>query len=285
MSHQTQHSKPTELESTQRPSTDSPSKETPSNEVAWLVSGLLILVVGIGGVLMASQEEELRVESSIPVGSNQLAQVFPSQAIASPSDPKGLPVSMSQGITSPDDEKTRSEIEEKIIYFDFGQAVLSDEAKTLLAPQAQLQMNDNKTILVRGHTDRKGSESYNQNLSIRRAKAVKEYLVSLGHPAESIHVEGFGKAQPACSEFTEACATQNRRANLFFSKSDSAKAESELLVSQTTSESDQSPMASPEAPTEVTESESDTQIETVQLTESAEEIMPNDPIASTTTPQ
>jgi outer membrane protein OmpA-like peptidoglycan-associated protein len=272
--------------------TDSQSKETPSNEIGWLVSGLLILMLGIGGVLMFSQEEDLRVESGNPVAADQLSQAFPSPAMASqsdspsrPSDPALLPVSMAQGVTSPDDATAIKEIEEKVVYFDFNQAVLSDEAKTLMAPQAQLNMDEKKTILIRGHTDQKGSEAYNQTLSLHRAKAVKEYLVSLGHAADSIHVEGFGKAQPVCTESTDACGAKNRRANLYFSKPDATVANSEPLISQTISNSDQDPIASSEASTKITESKSDTMIETVQLTESAEEIVPSDPIVSTTTPQ
>ena len=216
MSQDTQHSKLSENKSMESTSTDSPSKETPSNEIGWLVSGLLILMLGIGGVMMFSQEEDLLVESSKPVASDQLSQAFPSPAIASPSDPTVLPVSMAQGITSPDDETNLIEIEEKVVYFEFDQAVLSDEAKTLLAPQDQPNMDENKTILVRGHTDRKGSESYNQNLSIRRAKAVKEYLVSLGHAADSIHIEGFGQAQPACTKSTGTCAAQKPASKFVF---------------------------------------------------------------------
>lgn len=292
MSHQTQHGKASDNEAMDIASTDSQSKETPSNEVAWLVSGLLLLLLGIGGVLMFSQEEDLRVESAKPIAADQLSEAFSSPGMASqsappslPSDPAVLPVSMAQGVTSPDDETTIKEIDEKVVYFDFDQAVLSDQAKTLMAPQAQLHMDENKTILVRGHTDQKGSEAYNQTLSLRRAKAVKEYLVSLGHAADSIHVEGFGKAQPVCTESTDACAAQNRRANLYFSKPDATVANSEALVSQMISESDQDPIASPEPPAKVTESKSGTMIKTVQLTESAEEIVPTDPIASITRPQ
>ena len=285
MSQHTQPSKSSEQMSTQATAPDSQSKEAPSNEMGWLVSGLLILVLGIGGVLMFSQEEDLRVESSNSVASDQFSQAFPSQAIASPPDPAAIPVSQAQGMTSPDTETALNEIEEKVIYFEFDQAILSKEAKTLLASQDQLTKDENKTILVRGHTDRKGSEAYNQNLSIRRAKAVKEYLVSLGHAADSIHVEGFGKAQPACTESTDTCEAKNRRANLFFSKPDPTVADSELLVSQSLSESDKAPIASSEAPKEVRTSDSDNKIETIQLAESAEEILPTDPIASITTPQ
>jgi len=292
MSHQTQHGKASDQKLNDIPSTDSQSKDAQSNEVGWLVSGLLILVLGIGGVLMFSQEEDLRVESVKPIASDHLSQAFPSPAMASqsdspqlPADPTVLPVSMAQGITATDDDSALEEIEEKVVYFDFDQAVLSDEAKTLLAPQTQHNMDATQTILVRGHTDQKGSEGYNQALSLRRAKAVKEYLVSLGHAEDSIHIEGLGKAQPLCPEATDACAAQNRRANMYFSKTDSTVPNPEPLVSQTTSGSNQGLIASSEAPTGVAESDSNTMIETVQLTESAEEIIPTDPIASITTPQ
>ncbi len=291
MTPQTQHGKESENESKDIPSTDSHSKETPSNEVGWLVSGLLILVLGIGGVLMFSQEKDIHVASEKPIGSDQLSQAFPSPAMAlqtapteRPPDPTMVPVSMSQEITAQDSETPLEDIEEKVIYFDFDQAVLSDEAKKLLDPKTHHTLDETQTILVRGHTDLKGSETYNQALSLRRAEAVKEYLVSLGHAEEAIHVEGFGKAQPVCPESTNACAAQNRRANLYFSKPDSSADSSQPMVTQTNTGSDHGLMTSSKSPTEAAESDSNTMIETVQVTESAEEILPTDPIASITKP-
>lgn len=51
-------------------------------------------------------------------------------------------------------------------------------------------------IQVTGHTDRIGSASYNQKLSVRRADSVKDYLVSKGVPADKISAKGVGKSQP-----------------------------------------------------------------------------------------
>jgi len=51
-------------------------------------------------------------------------------------------------------------------------------------------------ILAVGHTDRLGSDAYNQKLSERRAAAVKTYLVSKGVEANRIYTEGKGKKQP-----------------------------------------------------------------------------------------
>lgn len=53
-----------------------------------------------------------------------------------------------------------------------------------------------ESITVIGHTDRLGSESYNQHLSEQRAQAVKSYIVSMGVPAETIHAFGKGETQP-----------------------------------------------------------------------------------------
>jgi autotransporter family porin len=51
-------------------------------------------------------------------------------------------------------------------------------------------------MLIGGHTDRLGSESYNQRLSERRANAVRDYLIGRGVPAANIRASGFGKSQP-----------------------------------------------------------------------------------------
>lgn len=287
MSNQPQLGKASEQEITDIPSTDSQSKDTQSSEVGWLVSGLLILVLGIGGVLMFSQEKDLQVVSVTPIGSDQLSEAFPPPAMASqaaptelPPDPSVLPVSLAQDIPGQDGETPLEDIEEKVVYFDFDQAVLSDEAKKLLTPKTHHKLNATQTILIRGHSDLKGSVGYNKALSLRRAKAVKEYLVSLGHAEEAIHVEGFGKAQPVCPESTNACAAQNRRANLFFKKPNSGHDRSQPMVSQINTRSDQEFLTSSNNSAEAVEPKANTKVETVQLTESAEEILPTDPIAS-----
>ena len=81
--------------------------------------------------------------------------------------------------------------------FDFDKALLKPAGKTMLDDLAkELKGVQYEVVLVTGHTDRFGSESYNQKLSERRAHAVKDYLVGRDIPADKITAEGKGKSQP-----------------------------------------------------------------------------------------
>jgi peptidoglycan-associated lipoprotein len=66
-------------------------------------------------------------------------------------------------------------------------------------------------VTIEGHCDSRGSSEYNLALGDRRAKAVRDYLVSLGIGADRIQTVSKGKEQPFCSEENEACWQQNRR--------------------------------------------------------------------------
>lgn len=81
--------------------------------------------------------------------------------------------------------------------FDFDKAVLKPDGAALLDNLVrELYGASYQVILAIGHTDRIGSVAYNQKLSMRRADAVKNYLVRQGIPADIVHVEGRGKTQP-----------------------------------------------------------------------------------------
>ena len=81
--------------------------------------------------------------------------------------------------------------------FDFDKATLRPEGKQKLDELAAKAKGIKlEVILAVGHTDRLGSDSYNQKLSERRAAAVKSYLVSKGIEANRIYTEGKGEKQP-----------------------------------------------------------------------------------------
>lgn len=81
--------------------------------------------------------------------------------------------------------------------FDFDKAVLKPEGKAKLDDLARLLEGAKyEVILSIGHTDRIGSAAYNQKLSVRRAEAVKGYLVSKGIAPNRIYTDGKGKTQP-----------------------------------------------------------------------------------------
>jgi OOP family OmpA-OmpF porin len=69
-------------------------------------------------------------------------------------------------------------------------------------------------VTVVGHTDSVGSAAYNAKLSLRRANAVKAYLVTKGVPVKLISVEGHGLREPVASNDTAEGRAQNRRAEI-----------------------------------------------------------------------
>ena len=83
------------------------------------------------------------------------------------------------------------------IFYDFDRASLRPESKAALDEMAQmLRDNPNVTIEMASHTDRHGSEAYNIGLSSRRARAVIDYLISVGIAPDRLQSQGYGKSRP-----------------------------------------------------------------------------------------
>jgi len=81
--------------------------------------------------------------------------------------------------------------------FDFNKSTLRPEGMRKLDEVVAKSKSINLELITAvGHTDRIGSDSYNQKLSERRAAAVKQYLVSKGIPANRVQTDGKGKTQP-----------------------------------------------------------------------------------------
>ncbi|MCZ7655605.1 MAG: OmpA family protein [Rhodocyclaceae bacterium] len=85
--------------------------------------------------------------------------------------------------------------------FDFDKAVLRSEGKAKLDDVTdKLKGMKLEVIIAVGHTDRIGSDKYNQKLSEKRAEAVKAYLVGKGVDANRVHTEGKGEKQPVTGD-------------------------------------------------------------------------------------
>ena len=69
------------------------------------------------------------------------------------------------------------------------------------------------TVLISGHCDERGTVEYNLALGEKRARAVKDYLVSLGVPARRLQITSYGESKPFAMGSNEAAWAQNRRAH------------------------------------------------------------------------
>ncbi len=100
-------------------------------------------------------------------------------------------------------------------FFDFDKSVLKPEGKAKLDDLAsKLQGMNLEVIIAVGHTDSIGTDAYNQKLSVRRAEAVKGYLVSKGIEANRVYTEGKGEKQPVADNKTAAGRAKNRRVEI-----------------------------------------------------------------------
>jgi OOP family OmpA-OmpF porin len=97
-------------------------------------------------------------------------------------------------------------------FFDFDKAVLKSDGKAKLEDLvSKLKGTDIEVIVATGHTDSVGSDAYNMKLSLRRAKAVKAFLVSKGIQASRVFIEGKGERQPIGDNHTREGRAKNRR--------------------------------------------------------------------------
>jgi len=100
-------------------------------------------------------------------------------------------------------------------FFDYDQSDLREDARTALAADASwLKKYPTVQVLIEGHCDERGTAAYNLALGDKRANAAKEYLVSLGVDGSKLRTVSYGKERPFCTESTESCWQQNRRAHL-----------------------------------------------------------------------
>jgi OOP family OmpA-OmpF porin len=99
------------------------------------------------------------------------------------------------------------------VLFDFDRAVIKPEGRSKLDDlSAKVRGIDLEVVIAIGHTDPIGSDTYNQRLSVRRAEAVKAYLVSKGLEPNRIYTEGKGEKQPVSGERCKRMG-QERRGN------------------------------------------------------------------------
>jgi peptidoglycan-associated lipoprotein len=184
-----------------------PSKDT--KEVYVIGMGVLGLAIVIGAFwYFSGQGQSYATKAPAETLTNaQVANVLKTSTI-----PPIEPIVHSQ--TVPASSHTSDSIHTDI-YFEVGRKGLTDDAKAILATQADLAKNDpDLGILVQGYTDQQGSVSYNHKLGLMRAEKVKEFLIGLGVSDHVIKVVSLGKDGALCLDSSDVCRNMNRRVHL-----------------------------------------------------------------------
>ena len=103
-------------------------------------------------------------------------------------------------------------MDSRSLNFDFDKSVVKEQYIPILKNVIDYMIENNYDVTIVGHTDSKGSESYNEKLAMRRATSVKEKLLELGLSSDRIvGLEGRGELEPVASNETEEGRAQNRR--------------------------------------------------------------------------
>ncbi len=102
----------------------------------------------------------------------------------------------------------------QIIYFDFDKYSLTEVNSNLIKKFIEKYKDKIDTLLVVGHTDTKGTKEYNMKLSLKRAKAVKTFLIRLGISSEKIRILGEGESKLLIQTKDETKHLGNRRAEI-----------------------------------------------------------------------
>jgi peptidoglycan-associated lipoprotein len=179
-----------------------------------------------------SNATEVVIDGMGPVEANGSKQVTPSEsttyrlmakgaggqqeatARVTVTQPAAPPPVQAQGT---DEEMFNQNI--KDAFFDYDKYDIRADAQQALAGDAQfLKTHPTIKFTIEGHCDERGSTEYNLGLGDNRANAAKQFLVQQGISADRIRTISYGKEKPFCTEHTEECWQQNRRAHLVYQK-------------------------------------------------------------------
>ena len=138
-------------------------------------------------------------------------ELFPEPKAAAP---EPAPAPKAVVVPPPPPPTPKVMVFEAAALFAVNKADLSAEGKKKIQEyreQARAELDTAKTIKITGHTDSSGAAEYNQKLSVKRAEAVREYLISLGGDASKMEVAGMGEDKPIADNKTAAGRAKNRR--------------------------------------------------------------------------
>ena len=187
----------------------------------------LIAVTGLCILATACAKKKVAVNTPPPPPAPAAVEPAPAPAPAARPAPTRQPESQPVSQPAPSrypDAATRARIDELIgriqdAYFDYDKHTLRADAVQTLNSDARelaqiMQQYPDYKLTIEGYCDERGSDEYNLALGDARAKAAKDYLVSVGVGANQLDTVSFGKERQVCTEHDEACWQKNRRIHI-----------------------------------------------------------------------
>jgi len=140
--------------------------------------------------------------------------VPPAPRAAAPAAPAPAPVAKPAPVVVPAVAATKVTYAADA-FFDFDKSALKPEGRAKLDDLiGKIKGINLEVIIAVGHTDSVGSNNYNQKLSVKRAEAVKAYLVTKGIEKNRVYTEGKGEKQPVADNKTSEGRAKNRRVEI-----------------------------------------------------------------------
>jgi len=107
----------------------------------------------------------------------------------------------------------------KDVFFDYDSYDITSQDQAVIQADARfLQQHPSMSFMIEGHCDERGSIEYNLALGENRAQTTEQALTQAGVSATRMRTISYGKEKPFCTESTESCWQQNRRAHFVYSK-------------------------------------------------------------------
>lgn len=216
MEHRPQHGASSQETPRRTQQTPLPPPKDSLPEVRLVAAILLGLVLAIGGIWMYQEWAEEAPTAKRAAASQRIPRQAKAVTTSAPASKKesarAASVAAGGGAVRPSPVPASGDFD---VFFNVGQDSLTAEAKALLAEQAPRMAGHKKiSVLLHGHTDRRGSAAANEALGRQRARAVETELVQLGVPKTAIQVFSQGEQHTLCRSKTEACHRKNRRVHI-----------------------------------------------------------------------
>ncbi len=105
---------------------------------------------------------------------------------------------------------------DEVVYFEFDQSALSSATRQLLSKHAAVLAKSTAVVRLVGHADELGTREYNMALGERRAKAVMNYLSSLGVSRSKMETVSYGEEKPVALGSSDSARSKNRRVEIVY---------------------------------------------------------------------